>query len=101
MLLVLFTLASLAVIPMDGSPLPVPPLPPAAWPRDEAAPMPDRNAEAPREVAQDRTELTPGLLHQKTYTTGDGYLPGSAYKQGEQERPLKPIPGFNLRVPLQ
>jgi hypothetical protein len=101
MLLVLFTLASLSTVPMDESPFPVPPLPPAAVPRDEAAPMPNRNVEAPWEHKQDHVELTPGLFTPKTFTPGDGYLPGSSYKQGEQEHPLKPIPTFNLRVPLQ
>lgn len=101
MLLVLFTLASLSTVPMDESPFPVPPIPPAVLPRDEAAPMPNRNAEAPREVTRDHVELTPGLFHPKTFTPGDGYLPGSSYKQGEQERELKPIPTFNVRVPLQ
>lgn len=101
MLLVIFTLASLAVVPMEEAALPIPPLPPAAAPADEAAPMPDRNAEAPREIKKDRVELTPGLFRPRTYTYGEGYLPGSSYKENEQDRVLKPIPSFNLRVPLQ
>jgi hypothetical protein len=101
MLLVLFTLASLAAAPLEEVPLPIPPIPPTALPTDEAAPMPDRNAEAPREIRKDRVELTPSLFRPKTFTQGDGYLPGSSFKESEQDRVLKPIPSLNLRVPLQ
>ena len=79
--------------------LPVPPIPPDRHPADETAPIPDVNAHGPAEAAESRFRLAPSLYrHEKTFTPGEGYMPGSSFKENEQERLSKPTPGLDLRV---
>lgn len=79
--------------------LPVPPIPPEAPPVDSFAPIPDGNARGPAEALEDSVRLMPSLYrHEKTFTPGEGYMPGSSFKENERERLAKPTPGFNLRL---
>jgi hypothetical protein len=66
------------------------------------APVPDQTIEAPNQHAFGgrRTELMPELFRQRKTYQGDGYTPGSTV-QGEQQKRQKPLPGFNLSVPLE
>lgn len=82
-------------------PLPVPPIPPGSAPAVDAAPVPDTEARGPAENAPGGIRVRPSLYrHEKTFTQGEGYTPGSAFRETEQERFNKPAPGFNLRMPL-
>jgi hypothetical protein len=79
--------------------LPVPPIPPDQRPSDDSAPLPDIGARGPREPEASSVRLAPSLYrHDKTFTPGEGYMPGSSFKENEQERLSKPTPGFSLHV---
>ena len=81
--------------------LPVPPIPPDILPRNDAAPVPDGNARGPAEAPPSSVQLAPSLFRrEKTFTHGEGYMPGSSFKENERERITKPTPGFNLRMTL-
>jgi hypothetical protein len=81
--------------------LPVPPIPPDMAPAYSAAPIPDNDARGPAEAESSSVRLAPSLYrHEKTFNPGQGYTPGSSFKQNEQERLAKPMPGVDVRVPL-
>jgi hypothetical protein len=82
-------------------PLPVPPIPPGGHRADDAAPIPNESARAPAEAPPSSVRVTPSLYRrEKTFVQGEGYMPGSSFKENEQERISKPTPGFNLRMTL-
>jgi hypothetical protein len=91
---------SLAVGPAAAATLPVPPVPPTASPRDEAAPVPDSNLRPPVSAASD--DLRVGL---RMYTvtlpdTSLAFAPGSRYQSYEERKPTH-MPGLRVVVPLQ
>ncbi len=81
--------------------LPVPPIPPGSIPTFSAAPIPDSDARGPAEAAASTVRLAPSLFrHEKDFNPGQGYTPGSAFKQNEREKLDKPMPGVDVRVSL-
>lgn len=88
-----------------ASPLiPLPPTPPATMPggsRYDAAPLPNRDLDAPLGPRTGTApELAPGLFTRSHQYRGDGFSAGSS-AQSEQERRARPGAGFKLRMPLQ
>ena len=99
-MLVLIGLLLIGAAPAPQS-LPVPPIPPDIFLPHHAAPVPDGNARGPAEAAPGSVQLAPSLFRrEKTFTQGEGYVPGSSFKENERERITKPTPGFNLRMTL-
>ena len=81
--------------------LPVPPIPPDSLPAYSAAPIPDSDARGPAEAEASSVRLAPSLFrHEKNYNPGQGYTPGSAFKQNDREKLEKPMPGVDVRVSL-
>jgi hypothetical protein len=82
-------------------PLPIPPIPPLIAPSSQPAPVPDQDV-APPHPGDDPKGATigPDLFQPQARFYGNGYEPGSTV-QGEQERRLRPTPGFYLKMPLQ
>lgn len=64
------------------------------------APMPNRDLSAPQASASNDPQFGPSLFLPREQFRGDGFSPGST-AQSEQERRLKPTPGFRLSVPVQ
>ncbi|MGE0222576.1 MAG: hypothetical protein AB7F35_21770 [Acetobacteraceae bacterium] len=94
-----FMIAAVAE-PVFAADLPVPPVPPASPPRDEAAPVPNVDIHAPSATTPSQVRL--GI---KMYTPSmpDGALafsPGSRYQSYEERKPVH-LPGLKLTVPLQ
>ncbi len=79
---------------------PMPPVPPRRPGRLQVAPVPDAEVTAPNTASGDGARLRPDFFPQRIYNGGQGYLSGSTI-EGQQEQRQKPIPGFNLKVPLQ
>ena len=99
-MLVLIGLLLIGAAPASQS-LPVPPIPPEILPANDAAPVPDGDARGPAQAAPSSVQLEPSLFRrEKTFTHGEGYMPGSSFKENERERLAKPTPGFNLRMTL-
>ena len=80
-------------------PLPLPPLPPAQPQGGEAAPMPDRDVQAPTVALNERTTIRPHVFSFSDHSTALGFNPGAQY-QAPQERDFWQPLGFNVRVPL-
>ena len=81
-----------------AAPLPVPPIPPAHPPFNEAAPVPDRDASGPSaEGARTRAKLE--FYRMNRVDSSQGFVPGSRY-WGEDDRRFLPSPGVSVRVPL-
>ncbi len=81
--------------------LPVPPIPPTEHPAYVSAPIPDDNIRGPAEAEASSVRLAPSLFrHEKNFTPGLGYTPGSSFKESEKERAIKPSPGLDVRVRL-
>jgi hypothetical protein len=81
--------------------LPLPPPLPANPPTDLAAPVPDQDSPLSDRVPQEpRTAWDLRLYRMQDLSTGEGYIPGSAYQAPEQRRPMQ-TPGFMVTVPLQ
>lgn len=81
-------------------PLPVPPVPPVHPPTDEYAPVPDRDAQAPRDGDHQGTQVDLHNFRVPNFPKGLGYAPGSRYRTEEDRRPIQ-TPGLTVRVPLQ
>jgi hypothetical protein len=88
-------------VPAPGSNLPVPPEPPAAGPptRFQPAPTPNRDVELSKPKASTATTFSPSLFTRPEEYHGDGFSKGSTV-QSDQEKRLKPTPGFSLHMPL-
>ncbi len=81
--------------------LPVPPIPPTEHPAYNSAPIPNDNIRGPTEAEASSVRLAPSLFRrEKDFTPGLGYTPGSAFKETEKERSIKPSPGLDVRVRL-
>jgi hypothetical protein len=88
-------------VPAAGSNLPVPPEPPAKVPpgKFQPAPTPNRDVELSKPKASNDTTITPSLFTRPEEYHGDGFSKGSTV-QSDQDRRLKPAPGFSLHMPL-
>ena len=91
------------VVPLPRSPaLPLPPKPPsvASPSAFQPAPLPNRELSAPFAKLDDTsTSLAPTLFTNKDSYRGDGFIKGST-AQSEQERRVRPTPGFSLVMPF-
>jgi hypothetical protein len=94
-------LGAAAAADPDDLPLPIPPIPPDNPPLSQAAPVPDPDFLAPSAPSgPSRTTVGPDMFTPPTRYYGDAYAPGST-AQGENEKRVKPAPGFSLKMPLQ
>ena len=109
LLAAVFGVATMAASPRRSSPVilspdenfPLPPVPPAKPPAFQAAPVPDLDLSAPAQAQRNSgPELSPDLFNQRPYNGGQGYTPGSTIERQQQQRQA-PVPGFNLKMPLQ
>jgi hypothetical protein len=63
--------------------------------------VPDLDLSAPAQAERNSgPEFSPNLFNQRAYNGGQGYTPGSSIERQQQQRQL-PVPGFNLKMPLQ
>ncbi len=88
-------------VPAPGSNLPTPPAPPSTVPpeRFQPAPTPNRDVELSKPKASTATTITPSLFTRPEEYHGDGFSKGSTV-QSDQEKRLKPAPGFSLHMPF-
>jgi hypothetical protein len=98
-------LAWLGLLTLGAAPapqdLPIPPIPPDEPPLYSAAPMPNDALRAPLEAQGNGIRVTPSLFRrEKTYTQGEGYMPGTSQRDTEQDRLNKPAPGLNVWMTL-
>jgi hypothetical protein len=82
--------------------LPVPPVPPVNPTAGITAPVPDNSIQAPTTVADESLSVRPEFYRSQPFTSGQGsgYLPGSRYKDNEEQKPIQ-TPGFVVTVPLR
>jgi len=80
--------------------LPVPPLPLAEPPADEAAPVPNLELHAPDAAVSQHAALSLQVFRMKDYATGLGFVPGSAYASPEDRKRLQ-TPGFIVSLPVR
>jgi hypothetical protein len=80
--------------------LPVPPIPPAHPPVDEAAPIPDADAHPPVTIASTDPSVGVELYRRERYDPSQGFVPGSQFQDSEDRKPIQ-TPGISVRVPLQ
>lgn len=74
---------------------------PAPSTRYQPAPLPNRSLAAPQFARGPAgPSLAPTLFTSQRQFRGDGFSPGST-AQGEQERNMRPSPGFLLHMPLE
>jgi hypothetical protein len=64
----------------------------------QPAPTPNQSVMAPHDTLASGPVLRPSLFRQSNTYHGEGYTPGS--QQVTQEPRRLPVPGFNLKVPL-
>jgi hypothetical protein len=87
-----------AQVPVD---LPIPPVPPDEPPSYSYAPMPNDALRAPTDAPGSGIHVAPSLFRrEKTYTQGEGYMPGTAQRETEQDRINKPAPSLNVWMTL-
>jgi hypothetical protein len=84
-----------------GSPLPLPPAPPANGPAStfQPAPLPNRDVELASPRASNAPSVGPSLFTRPDQYRGDGFAKGST-AQAEQEKRVRPGAGFSLRLPF-
>lgn len=80
--------------------LPLPPPLPADPPTDEVAPMPNDSVSFPANSGPAQSTFALRIYRMRSYSTGDGFIPGSAYESPEDRKPMQ-TPGFMVTVPLQ
>jgi hypothetical protein len=87
---------------MTDATIPLPPQPPAhsPGPNFQPAPMPNRDLQAPNGTSSGGTSFGPAIFTNRQQFGGEAFTPNSTV-QGEQEKRLRPTPGFSLKVPLQ
>ena len=95
---VLILLATVGASPRR--PLPVPPLPPAHPPSDQAAPLPDRDIQPPRDAGSQGPQVGLRDFRIRRFDDSPGYAPGSKFENEEDKRPIQ-TPGLTVRVPLR
>ena len=79
--------------------LPVPPVPPADAPADEA-PVPNIDARPPAARSSDGPSVDVRLYRSKPYDPSLGFAPGSRYQSTEDRKPIQ-TPGISVSVPLK
>ena len=99
------TLAWLGLLTLGASQapvnLPIPPIPPDEPPIYSFAPMPNDDLRAPMDAPGSGIRVAPSLFRrEKTYTQGEGYMPGTSQREIDQDRLNKPAPGLNVWVTL-
>jgi hypothetical protein len=86
----------------NALPLPPPPAPPLpAGPRAEAAPLPNRDLEAPPErfTQRERTRVEPTIISPRALQRGQTF--GAEHLPDRNDRLFQePAPGARLRIPL-
>ena len=80
--------------------LPVPPVPPANPPADEAAPVPNADAHPPAVRLTEGLSVNVRLYRAKSYDPSLGFAPGSRYQSTEDRKPIQ-TPGLSVSVPLK
>jgi hypothetical protein len=100
MLLVISAGFLMAAAPETASRLPIPPVPPASFPADEAAPIPNADAHAPVTIASSDLRVAVELYRVQRYDTSLGFAPGSQFQNSEERKPIQ-TPGLSLRLPLK
>lgn len=76
---------------------PNPPPPGPQAPQLEAAPVPNRDLEAPRVVEKDQTRLSPSVIHRRLPQQG---MAAEGAPNEREERLFFPAPGARLSVPF-
>lgn len=76
---------------------PSPPPPDQETPRLEAAPVPNRNLEAPHVVEKDQPHLSPDVIHRRLPSRG---MAAEGSPNLREEQLFKPAPGARLSVPF-
>lgn len=80
--------------------LPLPPIPPARPPADEAAPVPNVDAHPPAAQLREGPSVDVRLYRAKRYDPSLGFAPGSRYQSTEDRKPIQ-TPGISVSVPLR
>lgn len=80
--------------------LPVPPVPPARPPADEAAPVPNTDAHPPIVRSSEGPSVDLRLYRAKQYDPSKGFAPGSRYQSTEDRKPIQ-TPGISVSVPFR
>jgi hypothetical protein len=80
--------------------LPVPPIPPAHPPADQAAPVPDIDAQGPLSADPQGVKVGLNDFRVRRYDSSMGYTQGSHFQTSEEKRPIQ-TPGLMFRVPIQ
>lgn len=80
--------------------LPVPPIPPAQPPSNDAAPVPNPDAAAPASIESGEPTLAVTLYRARSFDPSVGFAPGSRYQSSEDRKPIQ-TPGISITVPLK
>jgi hypothetical protein len=90
----------LALSLANASRLPVPPIPPAAPPIDDA-PVPDKDAMSPTALANQHVSVTVENFRNQSKKSDPaaGFSPGSQYQDSVERKGIQ-TPGFLVTVPL-
>jgi hypothetical protein len=80
--------------------LPIPPIPPAHPPADEAAPMPDPDLRPPAGEIRSGPQIKLQDFRQGREDQSLGYSPGSHFRTSEDKRVIQ-TPGLSVQVPLR
>jgi hypothetical protein len=93
--------AAVAIAAPAPRSLPLPPVPPAVPPAEQAAPTPDRDARAPWAPSEPGVRIVPQDFRIRRFNNqGLGYAPGSQFETSEDKRPIQ-TPGLSVQVPLK
>lgn len=92
--------AGAASPPPPHAALPVPPIPPAHPPVDQAAPLPDGDLRGPPLDSVQGARIGLTQFRKQNYDPSSGYAPGSRYQDSEDRRVIQ-TPGLTLKVPIQ
>ncbi len=80
--------------------LPVPPMPPRRPPADQAAPVPNVDAQGPLPAPIQAPRVNVELYRLRDYDASQGFAPGSKYQSAEERKPIQ-TPGFRVTVPFR
>ncbi len=78
---------------------PAPSRPRQPGPVYEPAPLPNPDIRAPQRAESNGPEISPSLFNRRDQFRGGSFSRGES-AQSEQDRNLRPSPGFKLRMPL-
>jgi hypothetical protein len=80
--------------------LPVPPLPPANSPTDQAAPTPDANARTPAPDTEQGPKLTFRNYRRQWPDSSQGFTPGSRFQTSEDRKPIQTPGLLGIVIPI-